>query len=356
MEAGDEAAAINLSRTAGPVAEPDNVGAVLAEANRESEPLRVEGEGDKPGLSVAVIAHEDRELAGGLQSAGTVPNELAVAAEERLQGWSAGEVAGIVGVELLPPVGRVCPDEVERLGVRKPLRVAGVNPAVDVPIQTGDAEFLAYVGACPAAAHGVQDQAGAEVEEQVLDEIAAAVAGVAPVAVLPSDVEVIQTGQVGDRTGVLRCLRQLGVYDLPVLRIGLQLERGYDSFEASGQEGIDDKLLHSDLLFSCGCRNVGPDPFLNGGLRGLFESDRGQGRKIAGLGLGEALHDDVPECVQSFFGNCPLRFVGCLLALVDAGQVAAIGFPAEIAGIDNDDAGVAGTLGFHLVRAAKVRQ
>src|SRR5579884_2058730 len=144
MQAGDEAAAVDLSRTAGPVTEPDNVGSVLTKAGGESEPLRVVGQGHKPDLLVAVIAHEDHQFASGLQTAGTVTNELAVAAQERLQGRSAGQVAGVVGVELLPPVGRVCPDEVERLGVGKSLRVACVNPAVDVPLQARDSEFLAY--------------------------------------------------------------------------------------------------------------------------------------------------------------------------------------------------------------------
>ena len=89
MQAGDEAAAVNFSRAAGPVAEPDNVCAVLAKANRESEPLRVVGEGDKPGFFIAVIAHEDGQLAAAIKCDGAVADELAVTPKEMLQCWAA---------------------------------------------------------------------------------------------------------------------------------------------------------------------------------------------------------------------------------------------------------------------------
>src|SRR5579871_508988 len=177
MQAGNEAAAVDLSRAAGPVAEPDNVGAVLAEASGESEPLRVVRQGHKPGLFVAVIAHQDCELPGGLEGTGTVSDELAVTPKERLQRRSAGEIAGIVCIQLLPPVGRVCPDEVEGFS-GEALGVAGINASVDVPGHAGDAEFFAYILARPAAGHWVQEEVGPEVQQQIADEVAAAVAGI----------------------------------------------------------------------------------------------------------------------------------------------------------------------------------
>ena len=74
----------------------------------------------------------------------------------------------------------------------KPCGIAGVVAAVDVPGHAGDAEFLADVGARPAAAARVKNQARLEVEKKVLDEVAAAVAGIGAVAIFAGAVEVIQ--------------------------------------------------------------------------------------------------------------------------------------------------------------------
>src|SRR6266545_7806605 len=131
MQPGDEAAAVDLLAAAGAMAEADDVGPVLAQPAREGKPLGVKGEGDEPGLAVAVIAHQEGQLAACLESAGAVADELAVAAEKLLQRRGAGQVTRVVGVELLPPVGRVCPDEIERLGIGKASGLAGVNAAVD---------------------------------------------------------------------------------------------------------------------------------------------------------------------------------------------------------------------------------
>src|SRR5579885_2739759 len=71
--------------------------------------------------------------------------------------------------------------------------------------------------------------------------------------------------------------------------------------------------------------------------------------------------DSSSLCTTSGCGRFAWLGGGCWSSLswlppLAAGQVAAIGSPAEIAGIDHDDARVAGTLGFHFVRSAKVRQ
>jgi hypothetical protein len=62
------------------VAEPDDVGAVLSKATGKRQPLGVKGEGDKAILAVAIVAHEDGELAVWLQGLGTVAKELAITA------------------------------------------------------------------------------------------------------------------------------------------------------------------------------------------------------------------------------------------------------------------------------------
>src|SRR5262249_50642432 len=121
-------------------------------------------------------------------------------------------------------------------------RVACVQPTVDVPGHAGDTQLLADVGAGARAAHGVEDQAlWFEVQQQVADQVATAVAWVAPVAVLPGAVGVVEAGQVRHRAGVPGRPGQPGVHRL--LRLGaplrLVLPRGCDPLEAGGEEGID---------------------------------------------------------------------------------------------------------------------
>lgn len=65
MQSGNEAAAIDLSAAAGAVTEPDDVGAVLAKAQVERDLLGVVGQPNEPRLAVAIIPHENRELAAG---------------------------------------------------------------------------------------------------------------------------------------------------------------------------------------------------------------------------------------------------------------------------------------------------
>lgn len=80
MQAGDEAASVDLGAAAGAVAEPDDVGAVLLQAALEGDAFRVVGEGDEAQLSVLIVAHQDGELAACGQRAGAVGDELPVAA------------------------------------------------------------------------------------------------------------------------------------------------------------------------------------------------------------------------------------------------------------------------------------
>ena len=109
----------------------------------------------------------------------------------------------------------MCPDKIERLRRRKLLRVAGIESLMDIPCHAGNIECLAYVAGRAAAGHGVEHHAGAEEREQVLDELAAAIARPFPVAVFACPVEVIKAGQMRDRASGFRCLRQAGV-DRPV--------------------------------------------------------------------------------------------------------------------------------------------
>ena len=106
-----------------------------------------------------------------------------VAFQECLQRGRAGEASRVVGVELLPPVGRMDPAELEALAGE--LRgIAGIWPLVEIAGVAVDAQFLAHIAAGAAAGHGIEDTERFEVAQQVFDEVAAAVAGIAAVAVV----------------------------------------------------------------------------------------------------------------------------------------------------------------------------
>lgn len=93
--------------------EADDVGTGLAQAALEGESLGVVGKRNETVLAVGVIAHEDGEFAAGGKDTGAIADERLIAVEERRERRGARQVPPIGGVELLPPVRRVYPDEVE---------------------------------------------------------------------------------------------------------------------------------------------------------------------------------------------------------------------------------------------------
>ncbi len=88
------------------------------------------------------------------------------------------------------------PDELEGRSAET-LGIASVQAAVDVPCHAGDAEFPADVRTCAAPGHRIEDDARRpEVEQEVPDQVAAAIAGIATVAVLTGTVEVVEACEV----------------------------------------------------------------------------------------------------------------------------------------------------------------
>ena len=205
VQAGDEAAAINLAATRCSVVEPDDAGAVLTKASGESESLRVVGERAESGFAVAIIAHEDCEFTAWGQDTGTICDERGVAFKECFQRRRARQVSWVVGVKLLPPLGRMRPDEIEcRAGrqIVEAVCVGRVKALADVPRQAGNAKFSAYVRACAASGHGIEDSLRVEKQEQVTNEPAATISRIFAVAVFTGAVEVIKAGQMRHWTGV----------------------------------------------------------------------------------------------------------------------------------------------------------
>ena len=118
------------------------------------------------------------------------------------------------------------PDEVEAASgeaccfAEELVRVAGVKAVVDVARDAGDAEFRHTSRQVPLPVIGSKTVAGPEVAQQVFDEIAAAIAGIAAVAIFAGAAEMVQAGQVRDGAGIERCPRQLGIDRLVWLAAG----------------------------------------------------------------------------------------------------------------------------------------
>ena len=135
----------------------DDVGACLPESRAEAEPLGVVRERHEARLTVAVVAHEDRELSSGLQHAFAVEEQELVATQERRQVRATREVAGVVRVPFLSPVGRMEPDEVEAADRFVVRRVARIEALAHVAAHAGDSQLPADVGARARSRHGVEN-------------------------------------------------------------------------------------------------------------------------------------------------------------------------------------------------------
>jgi len=103
------------------------------------------------------------------------------------------------------------PNKIKFWQAAETIGVGGIEALADVQRQAGDFHFAAYVGASAAAGHRVKDVLGAEEKEQVADEPAAAIAGIAAVAVFTGMVEMVKAGQMRHGAGVPGCGRQPGI-------------------------------------------------------------------------------------------------------------------------------------------------
>ena len=78
MQARYEAAAVDLLAAAGPVREPDDVGAVLRQPGGKGEPLGVLDQRHEPGVAIGVVAHQHGQFAARFQRRLAVAEEHAV--------------------------------------------------------------------------------------------------------------------------------------------------------------------------------------------------------------------------------------------------------------------------------------
>src|SRR5260221_676345 len=112
------------------------------------------------------------------------------------------------------------PNEVERTPLEaaglaeKKIGIANVDALPNVGRYAIDGQFAAHVAACAAAGHRVEDISRLEKPQQVLDEVAAAIAGIATVAEIIGVVEVVKASQSRHRAGVDRDAGKLDINGL----------------------------------------------------------------------------------------------------------------------------------------------
>ncbi len=155
----------------------------------------------------------------------------------------------IVSVNLLSPVWRVRPDEIEcgTCGqAAEAVCVGGVKAVANVTRQARDGKLAAHVRTGAAAGHRVKDVLGVEEKKQVTDEPAAAITGVTAVAIFTGAAEVIEAGQMRHRAGIQRCQRKPGINRLS----GGNWLRKRDMAAMSVVKRIDDVIgLHGENSF-----------------------------------------------------------------------------------------------------------
>ena len=173
VQSGNEAAAVGLLGTARAVREADDLGVVLFQSYGKAEPLRVEDKRDESFLVVRIVAHEDRHVTAVVEDALASEEQEVIAIQEcRSSDGQADKSLWIVGVFLLPPIGRMEPNEVELADSFVARRIAGIATLADVEADAFDPEFSAYVGASAGAGHGIENSFRPEVQQQILDEFA----------------------------------------------------------------------------------------------------------------------------------------------------------------------------------------
>jgi hypothetical protein len=132
MQVRDKRRAIDRAAAARPVAEPDDIGATLPQSAGERQLLGVVGEWHKSDLTIAVIAHQDRQPAAMRKQAGTIVNQPTVTVQKVVERGTGRKVLRIVAIALLSPVGRVQPDKIESSCGIVAFRIAGVETGLKV--------------------------------------------------------------------------------------------------------------------------------------------------------------------------------------------------------------------------------
>ena len=187
--------------------EPDDVRAWLTESGLKTEPFRVVCERYESRVAVRVIAHEDGQLPAGSENRRTVLDELLIPIQKVREVRSRAHVPSVIRVDLLTPVGRMDPDEIE-LPCRVVLRlIAGVEPEANVETLAEDAKLVAHVPTCARSRHRIEDALRLEVEQQVFDQDAAAIAGIRSVPVVAAICPMEQAREPGIGTRVARSAR-----------------------------------------------------------------------------------------------------------------------------------------------------
>src|SRR5579883_955430 len=129
MKSRYERRSVYLAAAACTMRKADDVGAALLKSELEGEPFGVVDERNESRFVVGVVTHQHGQFAGGLEGSGGARQELTISTQKGIQGRGLGQVARIVGVALLAPIGRVQPGQIKCLRERG--RGAGIEPRME---------------------------------------------------------------------------------------------------------------------------------------------------------------------------------------------------------------------------------
>ena len=107
VQAGNEARPVRLAGTRRTVRKTNDVGAALPQPTIEGESIGVKRQRHESGVTVAVVAHEHRQMTAGSQCECGIFDQPPIADQKLTERHRVRQVARIVGVMLLSPVGRM---------------------------------------------------------------------------------------------------------------------------------------------------------------------------------------------------------------------------------------------------------
>lgn len=163
------------------MAEADDLRAGLFQSEVEANALRVVHERAVPSVFITVIAHQNRQVAARRQNPFELIDQSRVSPQEFWKGWRDAQVAEIVGVFLLAPIRRMDPDEIEFSEILVRRWNARVPAVANVKADVLDPEFLADIATRAGTGHWVEHPLRLEIQQQVLDQFAGAVARITAV-------------------------------------------------------------------------------------------------------------------------------------------------------------------------------
>lgn len=169
MQPWNEAARVHFFGATRSVTETDDVSARLLETGCERQSLGPVRKRNVACLAIAVVAHENRELATGAENRCTVLDQLVVSMKEILERWRCAHIPFVGAIHFHAPVRRMNPDEVERTNSFEGRRITRIEAEADIFGCTEHIEFITDVSTCATARHGIKNSSWLKEANEVFD-------------------------------------------------------------------------------------------------------------------------------------------------------------------------------------------